>query len=147
MDNDFFIPPDLSPAAREAVLRMRAAVEKHVARFNQKPFSWATIESQEQMQKEIVDITNSCPPGTFGTARNSGPPALERREYKGFVIAIWAVPLMNGQYSTLSGIRKIGDPITEDGFPLSDVEFPTHEAAVKAALDECRSKIDSEECG
>jgi hypothetical protein len=63
MTNDFFIPPDLSPAAREAVLKMKAAVEKHAARFNQKPVSWATIESQEQMQKEIVDITNSCRAG------------------------------------------------------------------------------------
>ena len=47
-----------------------------------------------------------------------------------------------GQYSTLSGIRKAGAPLPQEPFPLSEAEFPTHEAAVKAALDEGMKKID-----
>ncbi|HWZ78092.1 MAG TPA: hypothetical protein VNX87_16220 [Candidatus Sulfotelmatobacter sp.] len=141
MTNDFVIPPGLSPEAREAITRAKAAIEKHVALGNGKPITWSTIESQEQLQEEIRQIVASCPPGTFGTM-GGAPPALETHQYKGFVIAIHAIPRLNGQYSTLSGIRKLGDPTPQEGFPLSEEEFSTLEAAVKAALEEAKKKID-----
>jgi hypothetical protein len=92
-------------------------------------------------------IVASYSPGTLGTASSGGPDPLETRQYKGFVIAIYAIQKLNGQYSTFSGIRKAGAPLPEEPFPLSEDEFPTHEAAVKAALEESKGKIDSEECG
>jgi hypothetical protein len=141
MGNDFVLPPGLSPEVSEAILKAKAAIEKHVALANGKPFTWSTIESQKQLQEEIKQITASCPPGTFGTI--GGAPALETHQYKGFAIAINAVPLLNGQFSTLSGIRKLGDPLPQEGFPLADAEFPTYEAAMKAALEEAKKKIDA----
>ena len=142
MDNDFVLPPGLSTEVSEAILKAKAAIEKHVALANGNPFTWSTIDSQKQLQEEIQQITASCPPGTFGTM-GGGPPALETHQYKGFAIAIHAVPRLNGQYSTLSGIRKLGDPLPQEGFPLADAEFPTYEAAIKVALEEAKKKIDA----
>jgi hypothetical protein len=85
------------------------------------------------MQEEIKQIAASYPPGTVGTLVG-GNPALQIHQYKGFDIAIHTVPRLNGQFSTLSGVRKSGAPLTEEGFPLSDAEFSTYEAAVEAAL-------------
>lgn len=72
-----------------------------------------------------------------------GPPALKTHQYKGFVIAIYTIPKLNGQFSTMSGIRKAGAPIPREPFPLSEQEFSTREDAAKAALDECMKKIDA----
>lgn len=147
MNNDFILPPDLSPEAREAFTRAKAAIERTVAQTNLKPYGWATIESQRQLQEELNAIAASYPGGTVGTCSSGGHDPLEIRQYRGFIIAIYVFRKLNDQYSTLSGIRKAGAPIPQEPFPMSKDEFPTHEAAVKAALDECRSKIDSEECG
>jgi hypothetical protein len=83
------------------------------------------IESQEQMEKEIKNIIASYPPGVSGIPSGSGPQLSEKRVYKEFVvIAIQAFPRENGQYSTLSGIRKLGDPASQEPFAMSDQEFP-----------------------
>ena len=142
-DNDFVLPPGLSPEVSEAIIKAKAAIEKHVALANGKPFTWSTIESREQLQEEIRQIYASCPPGTFGTM-SGGPPTLETHQYKGFAISIQAVPRLSGQFSTLSGIRKLGDPIPQEGFPLADAAFPTYEAAIKAALEEAKKKIEAQ---
>jgi hypothetical protein len=141
-DNNLSLPPGLSPEAREYFTRYKAVAEKFIAQFNQKPFSWARIEAQNRMQEEIKQIAASYPPGTVGTLVG-GNPALQIHQYKGFDIAIHTVPRLNGQFSTLSGVRKSGAPLTEEGFPLSDAEFSTYEAAVEAALEECKKQIDA----
>lgn len=125
-------------------IKIKAGIEGFVEKSNRKPFSWATIESQEQMEKEIKNIYASYPPGVFGIPSGSGPHLSEKRVYKEFVvIAIQPFPRENGQYSTLSGIRKLGDPASQEPFAMSDQEFPTHEAAIKAAFEDCMKKIDA----
>jgi hypothetical protein len=52
----------------------------------------------------------ACPPG-IGTCSNGSRDPLEIHPYKGFIIAIYTVQLVNTQYSTVSGIRKAGAPI------------------------------------
>lgn len=143
MDNDFVVPPDMPPVKREAILKIKAAIERFVEKSNRKPFSWATIESQEQMEKEIKNIIASYPPGVFGVPSSSGPRLTEKRVYNRFVIAVHAFPRENGQYSTVSGIRKLGDPASQEPFAMSEQEFPTHEAAIKAAFEDCMKKIDA----
>ena len=41
----------------------------------------------------------------------------------------------------MAGIRKADATIPQEPFPMSEQEFPTHEAAAKA-LEECMKKID-----
>ena len=48
-----------------------------------------------------------------------------------------------GRLPTMAGIRKADAPIPQEPFPMSEQEFPTHEAAAKAALEECMKKIDA----
>jgi len=43
----------------------------------------------------------------------------------------------------MAGIRKADATIPQEPFPMSEQEFPTHEAAAKAALEECMKKIDA----
>ena len=43
----------------------------------------------------------------------------------------------------MAGIRKADAPIPQEPFPMSEQEFPTHEAAAKAALEECMKNIDA----
>jgi hypothetical protein len=140
--SDFTLPPDLSPKAREYFLQYKDIADKFIARMNRRPFGWETIENQQQMVEELTKLTESFPPGTVGTAFASGRDPLEIHQYKGFVIAIHTIPRLNGKYSTLSGIRKADAPIPQEPFPMSEQEFPTHEAAAKAALEECKRKID-----
>jgi hypothetical protein len=145
MDNndiDFALSPELSPEAREYFKRYKAVAEKFIAQSNQKPLSWARIEAQNRMQEEIKQIAAEYLPGTVGTLVGSNP-MLQIHQYKGFDIAIYTFPRLNGQFSTLSGVRKSGAPMTEEGFPLADAEFPTYEAAVKAALEQCKKEIDA----
>jgi hypothetical protein len=140
--SDFVLPPDMSPKAREYFQQYKDIADRFIARMNRKPFGWETIETQQQMFEELTKLTDSFPPGTVGTAIGGGPDPLEIHQYKGFVIAIHTIPRLNGQYSTLSGIRKADAPIPQEPFPMSKQEFPTHEAAAKAALEECMGKID-----
>ena len=141
-DNDLPLSPDLSPEAREYFTRYKAVLEKYIAQFNLKPLSWATIAAQNEMAREITKIAAEYPPGTVGKLVG-GHPILQIHQYKGFDIAIHTVPRLNGQFSTLSGVRKSGAPITEEGFPLADAEFSTYEAAVEAALEERKREIDA----
>jgi len=46
-------------------------------------------------------------------------------------------------YQRLAGVRKAHAPIPQEPFPMSEQEFPTHEAAAKTALEECMKKIDA----
>ena len=142
MDSEFSLPPDISPEAREYFQRYKDVADKFIARLNRKPISWETIETQQQMREEITKLAASFPPGTVG-AFASGRDPLEIHEYNGFVIAIYSIPRTSGQYSTMTGIRKADTPIPQGPFPLSEQEFPTHEAAAKAALDESMKQIDA----
>jgi len=62
-----------------------------------------------------MKVAASCPPG-IGTCSNGSRDPLEIHPYKGF-IAIYTVQLVNGQYSTVSGIRKAGAPYPRNPFP------------------------------
>ena len=58
-DNDFVLPPDISPEAREYFKRYKAVAEKFIAQVNSKPFGWETVEAQDQMREEIMKIAAS----------------------------------------------------------------------------------------
>ena len=135
MDDNIVLPPDISRAAREYFQRCKVVTEKFIAKFNMKPFSWETIEARNQMREELMKVAASCPPG-IGTCSDGSREPPEIHRYKGFIIAIYTIQLVNGQYSTVSGIRKAGAPIPQEPLPLSEEKFPTHEAAAKAALEE-----------
>src|SRR5690348_1632011 len=122
MENYLGLPSDLSPEIREAVAKVKALVEKYRTQAIHKPFSWATVDSENQVGEEIRKITAACPPGTIGTF-GVGIPTVEIHQYKGFVIAIKAVRKPNGHYSTLSGVRKSGTRTPHEAFPLADEEF------------------------
>ena len=77
----------------------------------------------------------------MGTAVSGNRDPLEIHQHKGFIIAIYTFPGFHGQYSAMAGIRKADAPIPQEPFPMSEQEFPTHEAATKAALEECMKKI------
>ncbi len=142
MDNDFVLPPDLSPEVSEAILKAKAAIEKpaHWPTGNRSPGRPLRLrndcrkKSGRFLHRVRRALSAPCVAGLSRSKRISTKDSSSRST---------AVPRLNGLFSTLSGIRKSGAPLPQERFPLADAEFPTCEAAVKAALEECMGKIDT----
>jgi hypothetical protein len=74
MENDFELPPGITPLQREAFLKIRAAMEAFITQNSGKPLSQAYIDSQETFRKECKAINSSLPPGQrFGTMEGNKP--------------------------------------------------------------------------
>jgi hypothetical protein len=148
LDNDFVLPPDIPPVKREAVLKIKAAIERFVEKSNRKPFSWAMIESQEQMEKEIKNIIASYPPGVFGIPSGSGLQLSEKRVYSVYIRSSSSSRFKPSRART-ANIQRC--PASENWGILHHrnpslcrtKSFPTHEAAIKAAFEDCMKKTDA----
>src|SRR5215510_11574541 len=90
MQNYIALPSDLSPEIREAVAKVTALVKEHMSQIIQKPLSWATVDSETQVQEEIRRITAPCPPWTIGTF-DLGMPTVQVHQYREFLVAIKVV--------------------------------------------------------